>query len=478
MHSERRIQVVSEKEIIRLHTPGCTSAEWKDSASIQRTILETYSALANSSGGTIIIEAAGGSEDGSICAPCIESFIEQLWEALNDPCKVSCNILRPRDVALRDMDGTAAIVITVPPAHREYKPVYLNGNMDLFTFKRNREGNRICSKSEVRSMLRDAFNDDQDNLPLPEADGCDWLVEDDLKRYISLLRSNSHLNGWAEQSSEDVLLMLGAASKKGGKLYPTRAGLLMFGKVPCILREFPEFRLDYREEVGGDRYTYRLNSDDIGSELNVFRFLCEVSSRLAMKIGVPFELEGMVRRSDSEALTAIREALVNTLLHADYRGSGGTTVVYDGRKVVFSNPGGMRIPLSKAKEGGISDPRNRTMMRMMLGIGLVEQMGSGVRSIFRAVGDGALLDASMSEEPDPLRTVTAITLAPAGARPDDAGAQVLRYVSEHRNATIKEISSEVGLSTRTVSRVIKELIESGSLRREGNNRRSIWTVIV
>ncbi len=474
--------MTSEAEFLDRHGKEGLNVEYKSASSkVPSDMWDTYSAFANTSGGTIILGVSENQSDGSLEVTGIrspEAYMKRIWDTLNNPAKVNVNLLRNDDIRVEEVDGKNVIVITVPPARREDKPVYLNGNMDLYTFKRNHEGDYTCRKDEVRSMLRDAYNDDQDNLPLLEIDGCDCFIKDDIKKYISLLRSSSHLNGWIEQSSEEVLLMLGAASKKDGKLHPTRAGLLMFGKVPCILREFPEFRLDYREEVGGDRYTYRLNSDDIGSELNVFRFLCEVSSRLAMKIGVPFELEGMVRRSDSEALTAIREALVNTLLHADYRGSGGTTVVYDGRKVVFSNPGGMRIPLSKAKEGGISDPRNRTMMRMMLGIGLVEQMGSGVRSIFRAVGDGALLDASMSEEPDPLRTVTAITLAPAGARPDDAGAQVLRYVSEHRNATIKEISSEVGLSTRTVSRVIKELIESGSLRREGNNRRSIWTVIV
>lgn len=474
--------MTSEAEFLDRHGKEGLNVEYKSASSkVPSDMWDTYSAFANTSGGTIILGVSENQSDGSLEVTGIrspEAYMKRIWDTLNNPAKVNVNLLRNDDIRVEEVDGKNVIVITVPPARREDKPVYLNGNMDLYTFKRNHEGDYTCRKDEVRSMLRDAYNDDQDNLPLLEIDGCDCFIKDDIKKYISLLRNSSHLNGWTEQSSEEVLLMLGAASKKDGKLYPTRAGLLMFGKVPCILREFPEFRLDYREEVGGDRYTYRLNSDDIGSELNVFRFLCEVSSRLAMKIGVPFELEGMVRRSDSEALTAIREALVNTLLHADYRGSGGTIVVYDGRKVVFSNPGGMRIPLSKAKEGGISDPRNRTMMRMMLGIGLVEQMGSGVRSIFRAVGDGALLDASMSEEPDPLRTVTTITLAPAGARPDDAGAQVLRYVSEHRNATIKEISSEVGLSTRTVSRVIKELIESGSLRREGNNRRSIWIVIV
>lgn len=474
--------MTGEAEFLDRYGRESLSLEYKSASSkIPSDMWETYSAFANTSGGTIILGVSENQVDGSfevtgISSP--EAYVKRLWDTLNNPAKVSTNILRNDDIMVEEVDGKSVIIINVPSACREDKPVYLNGNMDRFTFKRNHEGDYVCRKDEVRSMLRDAYNDDQDNLPLLEIDGCDCFIKDDIRRYISLLRGGSHLNGWTDQSSEEVLLMLGAVSKKDGKLHPTRAGLLMFGKVPCILHEFPEFRLDYREETGDERYAYRLNSDDIGSELNVFRFLTEVASRLSMKIGVPFELEGMVRRSGSEALTAIREALVNTLLHADYRGSGGTTVVFDGRKVTFSNPGGMRIPLSKAREGGISDPRNRTMMRMMLGIGLVEQMGSGVRSIFKAVDDGAILDASLSEESDPLRTVTTVMLAPTGAKPDEVGSQILRYVSVHRNATIKEIASEVGVSTRTVSRTIGELIGSGSLTREGNNRKSTWTVNV
>ncbi len=471
--------MTSESEIFESYGPEGVKVAYKDAALGIQTVLETYSAMANASGGDIIIGVSGSRGSNEVTGVgSSESFTEQLWDTLNNPSKVSSNILRSRDISVLDVSGKSVIVITVPPARREDKPVYLNGNMDRFTYKRNQEGDHVCRKDEVRSMLRDAYNDDQDNLLLLEIDGCDCFIKDDIRRYISMLRDGSHLNGWTDQSSEEVLLMLGAVSKKDGRLHPTRAGLLMFGKVPCILREFSEFRLDYREETGDERYTYRLNSDDIGSELNVFKFLTEVASRLSMKIGVPFELDGMVRRSGSEALTAIREALVNTLLHADYRGSGGTTVVFDGRKIAFSNPGGMRIPLPKAREGGISDPRNRTMMRMMLGIGPVEQMGSGIRSIFKAVDDGAILDASLSEESDPLRTVTVITLAPAGTKPDEVGAQILRYVSMHRNATIKEIASEVGVSTRTVSRTIGELIGSGSLTREGNNRKSTWIVNV
>lgn len=327
--------MVDEKDFLDRYGKEGLTVEYKTASSrVPSDVWETYSAFANTEGGTIILGVAENQSDGTLNVIGVDSpdiQVKRLWDTLNNPAKVSVNILQNKDIAVEDVGGKSVIVMTVPPADRENKPVYLNGNIDRYTFKRNHEGDYVCRKDEVRSMMRDAYNDDQDNLPLVDIGGCDCFNKEDIKIYLSLLRDSKHLNGWSEQPTEEVLFMLGAVADKDGKMHPTRAGLLMFGKVPCILREFPNYRLDYREEVGEGRYDYRLNSDQIGSELNVFRFLREVSSRLSMKVGVPFKLEGMVRRSDSEVLTAIREALVNTLLHADYRGNGGTTIVYSGK---------------------------------------------------------------------------------------------------------------------------------------------------
>ncbi len=472
--------MVSEEEFISRYGKESDRVEYKAASSgIPHDFWETYSAFANTSGGTVILGVSEDQSNGKFTVTGIkspETSMKILWDTLNNSSKVSINLLRNEDVNVEEVDGKKVLVIHVPPAYREDKPVYLNGNMNQHTYKRNHEGDYRCRKEEVRSMMRDSYNGDPDNFPIKEIDGNDCFVSDDVARFTALLRGTNHTNRWAELPSDDVLVMIGAASKEGDKLHPTRAGLLMFGRIQCILREFPDFRLDYREETGDSRWSYRLNSDDFGSELNVFRFLTEVTERLSGKIGVPFKLDGVFRSNESEVLISVREALVNTLMHADYRGIGGISVVYDGKKVTFTNPGGMRIPIEKAKAGGVSDPRNRTMMRMCLSIGLVEEVGSGIHSIYKSVEDRVLLNAEISEESNPLRTVTTLYFMPPGKVTDAVSAAVLRYVSSHPNASMKEISEEIGVSVRTVSRIVGELTESGQLIRQGNNRKNIWIV--
>ena len=472
--------MVSEEEFISRYGKESDSVEYKAASSgIPHDFWETYSAFANTSGGTVILGVSEDQSNGKFTVTGIkspETSMKILWDTLNNPSKVSVNLLRNEDVSVEDVDGKKVIVIHVPHAYREDKPVYLNGNMDQHTYKRNHEGDYRCRKEEVRSMMRDSYNGDPDNLPIKEIDGNDCFVSEDITRFTALLRGANHTNRLAELPSDDVLVMIGAASKEGNKLHPTRAGLLMFGRIQCILRVFPDFRLDYREETGDSRRSYRLNSDDFGSELNVFRFMTEVTERLSGKIGVPFKLDGVFCSNESEVLISVREALVNTLMHADYRGIGGISIVYDGKKITFTNPGGMRIPVEKAKAGGVSDPRNPAMMRMCLNIGPAEKEGSGISSIFRSVENNNLLDADITEESDPLRTVTILTFMPPGKVTSSVGVKILRYVSKHPNASIKEMSAKIGVSTRTISRVVGELIESGQLIRQGNNRKNIWIV--
>ena len=60
------------------------------------------------------------------------------------------------------------IVISVPKARRDERPVYINNDMLKGTYKRNGEGDYHCSPSEVKAMLRDAAEETMDTKVLEE----------------------------------------------------------------------------------------------------------------------------------------------------------------------------------------------------------------------------------------------------------------------------------------------------------------------
>lgn len=75
--------------------------------------------------------------------------------------------------------------------------------------------------------------------------------------------------------NEEYLKNIGAAarSKQDGKLHPTAAGMLMFGNEYNIVREFPEYFLDYREMLDpAIRWTDRLQSSSGEWSGKVFDF--------------------------------------------------------------------------------------------------------------------------------------------------------------------------------------------------------------
>jgi len=96
----------------------------------------------------------------------------------------------------------------------------------------------------------------------------------------------------------------------------------------------------------------------------------------------PFALKDGQRQDDTQVHVALREALVNTLVHADYTGRVSILVVKRPDLFGFRNPGCLRLPLEQVLQGGTSDCRNRLMHQMFLMIGLGERGGSGIPKIF------------------------------------------------------------------------------------------------
>ena len=106
---------------------------------------------------------------------------------------------------------------------------------------------------------------------------------------------------------------LGAAAiGENGSVHPTAAGLLMFGDESDIVREYPRYFLDYREEYDDvHRWTDRVISSSGDWSGNVFDFYFRVYNKLQLDLKVPFEMDGIYRVDDTPVHRALREALAD-----------------------------------------------------------------------------------------------------------------------------------------------------------------------
>ncbi|MDO8803599.1 MAG: ATP-binding protein [Elusimicrobiota bacterium] len=96
-----------------------------------------------------------------------------------------------------------------------------------------------------------------------------------------------------------------------------------------------------------------------------------------------FKLKDGARVENTPVHEAIREALINTIIHADFTGRTSILAVKRPDMFFFRNPGLMRVTVEQAVLGGASDCRNRNLQRMFRHIGFGDQAGSGIPKIYR-----------------------------------------------------------------------------------------------
>ena len=73
-------------------------------------------------------------------------------------------------------DDDTIMVIHVPAARREQKPVFINDDLFGGTFRRNWEGDYHCTREEVKAMLRDQAEDTSDMKILTDFKISDLII--------------------------------------------------------------------------------------------------------------------------------------------------------------------------------------------------------------------------------------------------------------------------------------------------------------
>ena len=357
---------------------------------LPKSIWETISAFANTSGGYIVLGIAQNKNKLEMVGVKNPNHLRKtFWDTHNNPEKLSVPLCQESDIQVLTVGEQTLLIIHVPQALRTQKPVYVNNNPTTGAYKRNYEDDYRCTKGEISQMLRDASDEPQDARIL-EGFGLEDLDTETLIAFRNRFRSREPTHPFLESDDKTLLQQVGGwqRNRATGKEGLTLAGLLMFGRERSILDALPWYHVDYQERLSDDpdeRWTYRLTVDGKW-QANLFNFFFRIYPRLVTDLNLPFKLdEHAVRLGETPVHVAVREALVNTLIHADYHTSKPIIVVKKRDEFIFDNPGLLRIPLEKLYlDGGVSDPRNPHLQKMLSLLGIGEKAGSGFQKILRA----------------------------------------------------------------------------------------------
>lgn len=440
---------------------------------IPSSVWETYSAFANSDGGTIIL---GVGEDDS-GKPFLEGIpkpdvrLQELWNNLNNPQVVNYNILREGDIRIIEIEDVHLIVMNVPRADRGLKPIYYR-RLETGTFKRLGEGDYRCNMSEIGSMMRDRSDFTYDTTLIDEM-GLGDLDMDSFHSFRTMMSFHYPDHMWNSVGDDEFAEMINVTGRKNSEKPLTVAGLLMFGREHLIYSVFPNFMLDYREYPDdGPRWTFRLNTGEGRWSGNLFNFYRLVSQRFTGDLDRPRDVGRDMRRiDDTDMHMAVRECMLNAMIHADYLGRGGIVIEKRPKSLTVSNPGLFRIPVEMAERGGFSDPRNRYIAKMFSIIGAVERAGSGVSFVFRTWDAAGYGKPMITENMD----VQNVTFTLPLWREIHGSDELLELINSEPRISMAEMSRRTGLSKSTITKRIDELRVAGLLEREGGTR-GIWVV--
>lgn len=378
-----------------------TAAGRDGKGTLPQSFWETYSAFANTEGGWV---ALGVKErpDKTLDVrgvPEPERLQIELWNGLNNPKNISHNLLNNLDVQLLTLENDLTVVLVrVPRARRQDRPVYMGTNPLTGTYRRQHEGDYLCPEAVVKRMLSEAQNDTLDDRPLPGYGLAD-LAPDTLRAYRTefALRRPGHLwNGYAD---DEFLECIGGwhRDRATGQSCLTLAGLLMFGQQHTIVQQVPYYGPDYQEQVPGNARWIDRVTPDAGWSGNVYDFYRRVYPKVAADLKVPFQLVDDRRVDETDVHKALREALVNTLVHADYNGSIPIRIIKSPGRFDFRNPGTLRIPADEIYRGGTSDCRNRRLQTMFQHVGAAEKAGTGFPAILQAWAEQSWLQPTLTD---------------------------------------------------------------------------------
>jgi predicted HTH transcriptional regulator len=363
----------------------------KAEGGIPNSLWATYSAFANTDGGVILLGISEENKklkiNGIVNAA---GKIKNIWDTLNDRSKICVNILFERNIYVQRVKRKDVIVMEIPRADRRDKPIYINNDLNNGTFRRNAEGDYRCSMPEIKAMLRDQSDIASDSRVIEELAIAD-LDKESITAYRNHFAALKPTHTWNQLDVESFLHKISALGRsESGQLKPTLAGVLMFGTDDVITRVLPDYFLDYREIYNSYRWTDRVVSNLGEWSGNIFDFFFKVVNKLTSDVKVPFRLRnGIERINDTPVHEALREALANAVIHADYYGRQGVVVEKRPDIITISNPGIFRPSKEDVFDGGISDPRNPNIFKMFALLDIGERAGSGlfnIRTIWREEG--------------------------------------------------------------------------------------------
>lgn len=404
-------------------------------------------AMANGSGGTIYV---GIDDDGSIAGlgNCDE-IIQRISNTVRDSIKPDITLFLHYDIQV--VDDKEIVAVSVQSGTN--KPYYLSakGLRPEGVYVRQGTSSVPASDAAIRQMIK-------------ETDGDNY---EDMRSLNQTLTFDDANKVFAQQKIEfgnPQMQTLGLISQDG--LY-TNLGLLLSDQCPHIIKA-ATFN-------GTDQQEFQDRKEFTGS---ILKQLNDAYDYLALRNQNRASFEGLFRVDQKDyPEVALREALLNTIVHRDYSYSAGTLLsVYSDRIELVSIGGLVHGIALEDVLLGLSVCRNQKLANIFYRLSLIEAYGTGMKKINNAYSESPVKPEIMSTSNAfkiTLPKINSYKAAPDLSRSMDQmkeTATILGFINEHGSITRLQLESLLEMKTATAIRTLKKLTESNVITPVGRGK--------
>lgn len=393
----------SAQELIELlnQQDECDWIEAKGGSESSHSVMETVCSYSNEpglGGGYILL---GVAEDKSQLFPQYKTvnitdpdkfqkdFVSQCSSMFNLP-------VRPK-LTVENVHGDTVIKIKVDELAPNQKPLYFKTDgLPSGAYRRVGPTDQRSTEDDMRIFYTDYKSYDQTPISGTSIEDVD---ESALKRYRNL---REQVNPVAEELSYDdqeLLEALGCVNREN-KTELNLAGLLLFGSSKALRAHFPMLRVDYIRVPGNiwiEDPDNRFTTIDMRGPLllMIYRLIDAINADLPKGFLLP---EDQLQASSvGLPAKALREAIVNALMHRSYREHRPIQVIRYDNRIEIINPGYSLKSEEMLGEPG-SETRNPFIAAVFHETNLAETKGSGIRAMRRLMEESQLVPPTFESD--------------------------------------------------------------------------------
>jgi len=421
----------------------------------------SLAAFANTKGGKVIV---GADNKGHVSG--IKTGPETVQRYLNE-IKVSTYPQILPNVDEYEIKGKTVLVFAI----NEYpvKPISFKNRY----YKRVKNSNHLLSLDEIVDLQQQSLNISYDSYPLDEnLSSLDTAL---LGKFIETTNSRGRINLQDDLLTNLIKLKL----VKSGK--PTLAGMLLFGNH------------GYSIHVGRFKSEETI-IDDLLLKDPLLVALDEAMIFIKKHIRLSYSFDGSLKRKETwqYPLEAIRELLLNAVIHRDYKQTSDIVIKIFDNMIVFTNPGriyGNLTPEDLERDDYVSSIRNKLLAESFYLMGDIEKYGTGFIRIRKMLTDYPGVSYSISEPGDFFKVEMrhTPTKSPLKAKtdlpenlPENLPAthkQIIENMLINPKVTYNELADITGKTRETVRVHVKMLKEMKLIKRIGPHKGGHWEII-